>query len=139
VRSGPIVDEEGKVVGEHRGLAYYTVGQRRGLGAIAAEPRYVTRLDLERNAVVIGRDEALGVTWLEAGRARFVSGRAPADGERFDAVVRYRADPTPATYFDNGDGFRLEFDREVRAAAPGQAVVLYRDDEVIGGGTIVQR
>jgi tRNA-specific 2-thiouridylase len=138
VRRGPIVDDSGAVVGEHRGLAYYTVGQRRGLGAIAAEPRYVTRLDLERNAIVIGSDEALGVEHLEATRARFVSGAAPADGERFDAVVRYRAEPVPTTYLAGGDGFRLEFDRPVRAVAPGQAVVLYRNDEVIGGGTIVR-
>ncbi len=135
VRSGPIVDDSGNVVGEHRGLAYYTIGQRKGLGVAAPEPRYVAKLDVERNAVVIAAAGGLGATSLEATRPRFVRDVA-ADGERFDAVVRYRGEPAPATYEATQDGFVLTFDRPVRAVAPGQAVVLYRGDEVVGGGTI---
>jgi tRNA-specific 2-thiouridylase len=137
VRRGPIVDASGDVVGEHRGLAYYTVGQRKGLGVAASEPRYVAELDVERNAVVISDGSALGRTDLRATRPRFVH-ETPRDGERFDAVVRYRGEPTPATYTATADGFELSFDRPVRAVAPGQAVVLYRGDEVVGGGTITR-
>jgi tRNA-specific 2-thiouridylase len=137
VRRGPIVDASGDVVGEHRGLAYYTVGQRKGLGVAASEPRYVAELDVARNAVVISDGSGLGRTNLRATRPRFVH-ETPADGERFDAVVRYRGEPTPATYTETADGFELSFERPVRAVAPGQAVVLYRGDEVIGGGTIVR-
>ena len=135
VRSGPIVDPSGAVVGEHRGLAYYTVGQRRGLGIAAPEPRYVAELDIERNAVVVTTREGLGSVTVHADRPRFVHG-APDDGDRFDAVVRYRGEPVPARYDATDDGFVLNFDRPVRAVAPGQAVVLYRGDEVVGGGTI---
>lgn len=135
VRSGPIVDASGDVVGEHRGLAYYTVGQRKGLGIAAPEPRYVAKLDVGRNAVVVTSSDGLGSSRLTASRPRFVVDE-PRDGDRFDAVVRYRGEPTPATYTASADGFALEFDRPVRAVAPGQAVVLYREDEVVGGGTI---
>jgi len=135
VRSGPIVDASGEVIGEHRGLAYYTVGQRRGLGVAAPEPRYVARLDVERNAVVVATRDELGSHRLTATRARFVADE-PQDGDRFDAVVRYRGQPTPATYTSSEGGFTLEFERPERAIAPGQAVVLYREDEVVGGGTI---
>ncbi len=135
VRRGPIVDSSGEVVGEHRGLAYYTVGQRKGLGVAASEPRYVAKLDVARNAVVISDGSGLGRTNLTAARPRFVHDE-PSDGDRFDAVVRYQGEPTPATYARTAQGFELEFDRPVRAIAPGQAVVLYREDEVVGGGTI---
>jgi tRNA-uridine 2-sulfurtransferase len=137
VRRGPIVDANGRTVGEHRGLAYYTVGQRRGLGSIGnAEPRYVTEIDPRRNAIVVGERDDLAATELEAARPRFVSGQRPADGASFDAVVRYRGEETRARFESTDDGFRLEFERPVRAVAPGQAVVLYDSDEVIGGGTI---
>jgi tRNA-specific 2-thiouridylase len=143
VRRGPIVDDTGKVVGEHRGLAYYTVGQRRGLGALGTDPHYVTRIDADRNAIVVGNKETLGRSAIRARRPRFVSGDRPHDGDTFDAVVRYRGEPVPAAYFGTEEGavegFRLEFDRPVRAVAPGQAVVLYEGDEVIGGGTITGR
>ncbi len=139
VRRGPIVDDAGSVVGEHRGLAYYTVGQRRGLGALGTDPHYVTRIDVDRNAIVVGTEQALARSALRARRPRFVRGDRPHDGDRFDAVVRYRGEPVPAAFFPNEEGFRLEFERPVRAIAPGQAVVLYRGDEVIGGGTITER
>jgi tRNA-specific 2-thiouridylase len=136
VRRGPIIDTDGNVVGEHRGLPYYTVGQRRGLGPGAAQRRYVTALDPQRNVVVVGDPDVLAIRTLFATRPRFVSGQPPADGHRFTAVVRYRGVEARAIYRPARDGFRLEFEDAVRAVAPGQAVVLYAGDEVIGGGTI---
>jgi tRNA-specific 2-thiouridylase len=133
VRSGPIVDAVGKVVGEHRGLAYYTIGQRKGLGGNGAR-RYVTGIDTDRNVLVVDAD-APESTGLEAVRPRFF-GDQPSDGARLGAVVRYRGAETPATFASTADGFRLDFERSVRAVSAGQAVVLYDDDEVIGGGTI---
>lgn len=138
VRPGVIVDRDGNVVGEHRGLAYYTVGQRRGLGASASGPRYVTTLVPERNALVVDGREGLEACALEAVRPRFVSGETPTDGARFGAVVRYRGTPAPARFRATGEGFSLDFDHPVRAVAPGQAVVLYEGDEVVGGGTILR-
>ena len=136
VRPGVIVNRDGQVVGEHGGLAYYTVGQRRGIGSSNEGRRYVTALLPERNAVVVG--PAASASGLLASRARFAGGSPPEDGAVFDAVVRYRGSPAAATFRGNDMGFQLAFDEPVRAVAPGQAVVLYDGDEVIGGGTIAQ-
>jgi tRNA-specific 2-thiouridylase len=133
VRSGPIVDASGAVVGEHRGLAYYTIGQRKGLGGDGAR-RYVTRIDTDRNVLVVDA-EAPGFDALDATRARFFGDR-PDDGTTVGAVVRYRGAETAARFTSTPDGFGLAFERPVRAVTPGQAVVLYDGDEVIGGGTI---
>jgi len=134
VRPGPIVDTAGRTLGEHRGLAYYTVGQRRGLGPVGSGRRaYVTTLDSARNTLVVGeRPESCALTAI---RPRFV-GDPPSDGARVGAVVRYRGAETPARFSSTADGFRLDFDEPVRAVAPGQAAVLYDGEEVIGGGTI---
>ena len=134
VRSGPIVDRGGTVVGEHRGLAYYTIGQRKGLGA-GGQRRYVTEIDPERNVLVVDDADALGADHLEATRARFFT-RPPADGTMLSASVRYRGEEAAARFTAADDGFRLDFERPMRAVTPGQAVVLYDGDEVIGGGTI---
>jgi tRNA-specific 2-thiouridylase len=136
VRSGPIVDTSGKVVGEHRGLAYYTIGQRKGLGG-DGERRYVTEIDTGRNVLVVDA-AAPGSTALEATRPRFF-GDAPDDGATVDAVVRYRGATTPARFTSTPDGFALAFERTVHAVSPGQAVVLYDGDEVLGGATIHRR
>jgi tRNA-specific 2-thiouridylase len=133
---GAIVDGAGVEVGEHEGVANYTVGQRRGLGALGPAPSYVTAIDPARNLVVIGSDAELESRGLLAGDARWVDG-PPELGEPLSVRVRYHAEDVPARIvcFD-GDRFSIEFERPLRAVAPGQAAVLYRDDEVVGGGTI---
>jgi len=137
--AGPILDRTGAVVGTHRGLAHYTVGQRRGLGAVRpGRPSYVTTIDLGRNALVVDDAIALDAEGLEAAGPRFTSGLAPADGTVLGAVVRYQGAETQARFEVASDGFTLAFQRPVRAVAPGQAVVLYDGDEVLGGGTIVR-
>jgi tRNA-specific 2-thiouridylase len=136
VRSGPIVDSDGSVVGEHRGLAYYTIGQRRGLGG-GGRRRYVTEIDRERNVLVVGDEDGLASNALEAKRPRFFDD-APRDGARVEAVVRYRGEATGARFQAADEGFVLGFERPVRAVSPGQAVVIYDGDEVLGGGTITR-
>ncbi len=142
VRPGAILDTDGREVGRHEGLAYYTVGQRRGLGNLAvapARPRYVTRIDPDRNTLVVGGSDDLGASGLEARDARWVAGEPPAHGARLAAVLRYQGEEVPARILlDDGGGFRLDFERPARAVAPGQSVVLYDSDEVIGGGTITR-
>ena len=137
VRPGPIVDASGTVVGRHRGLPYYTVGQRRGLGPLGSR-RYVTALLPARNAILVGPLEDAACRMIEAAEPRFVSGRPPPEGARVDAVVRYRGRPVPAVFAPAARGFRLDFATPLTAAAPGQAVVLYDGDEVLGGGTIAR-
>lgn len=137
VRRGPIVDGAGRVIGEHRGLPYFTVGQRRGLGVAAPAPRYVTAVRAATNTLVVGERHELGSRTLDAVRPRFVH-RTPSSGERVRAVVRYGGREHDAEFVRSSEGFTLCFDGRVDAVAPGQAVVLYDGDEVIGGGTIAR-
>ncbi len=135
-RPGVIVDiTTGATVGAHAGISGYTVGQRRGLGAFGA-PRYVVGLEPERNLVLIGPEEALYTRTLRAERLRFTAGSAPTGPRRVQAKIRYKAPAAPAVLTVTDDCATVHFDEPQRAVTPGQAVVFYDGDEVIGGGTI---
>jgi len=134
-RPGVIVDEGGAVVGEHAGVAGYTVGQRKGIGAFGGR-RFVTELRPEDNIVVIGGEESLYATTLYARALRWTQDTPPAASERLDVKIRYRHQPLPALVEVEGDRARVTFDQPQRAVTPGQAAVFYRGDEVVGGGTI---
>ncbi|HWQ14079.1 MAG TPA: tRNA 2-thiouridine(34) synthase MnmA [Roseiflexaceae bacterium] len=137
LRPGPIVDQQGRELGQHGGLPLYTVGQRRGLGVAAGEPLYVTALDVARNAVVVGPAAALERRDLEAARVSYTTGRTP-DGP-FDclAQIRAHAAPAPARVTPRPEGrAHVEFAHPQRAVTPGQAVVFYQGDAVVGGGRI---
>ena len=138
VRPGPIVDRAGRRLGTHRGLAHYTIGQRSGLGISAPRALYVLALDPERNAVIAGYSEELGHRGLLAGEMSYVAGRAPSGPLAVRCKIRYRARPAEArlTPLDGGRA-RFRFERELRDITPGQAVVAYVCDEVLGGGTIL--
>jgi len=137
LRPGPIVDAEGRVLGEHRGLPYYTVGQREGLGIAAARPLYVKRLDVSRNALVVGHLEALGRYELLAGEVSWVSGRPPAEDEQVRAAIRYRARRVAAQVESLPEArIRVTFREPLHGITPGQAVVLYAGERVLGGGII---
>jgi tRNA-specific 2-thiouridylase len=138
-RTGEIVDiTTGAAVGTHQGITGYTVGQRKGLGAFGA-PRYVVGLEPERNLVLIGPDEALHRREAVAERLRFVSGSPPPAGIRIDAKVRYKSRPAAASLQVDGDTAIVRFDEPQRAITPGQALVFYDGDEVLGGGTITRQ
>jgi tRNA-specific 2-thiouridylase len=136
---GALIDVDGERVGEHRGSAGYTVGQRKGLGVAVGEPRYVSRIDPLTNTIQLGRREDLETTTFELERASFVSGAPPADEFRADIRIRHRATPMGATLSDLGDRrWRVTTDAPVWAAAPGQAAVAYDGDVVLGGGRIAR-
>jgi tRNA-specific 2-thiouridylase len=132
---GPIRDPSGAVVGEHNGIYRFTVGQRRGLGLGGGPARYVLRVLPAEQGVLVGDEQALLGTQLEAHSAAWCRGRPSGP---FDAQVRvrYRAAPAPARVFPDGDTFRVEFGVPQRAITPGQAAVVYDGDEVVGGGLI---
>jgi tRNA-specific 2-thiouridylase len=136
---GPIIDADGTRVGTHTGYAHYTVGQRHGLGVALGEAVYVREVRPASNTVVIGsRQEVAARDFAVEGR-RFVAGEPPA--ERFAARVRirHRAPTVPAEVTLLGeDRFVVETAEPVWAPAPGQAAVLYRDDECLGGGRIAR-
>jgi tRNA-uridine 2-sulfurtransferase len=142
--SGPLLDHDGGHVGEHQGVAAYTVGQRQGLGVALGSPRYVSRMDPLSNTITLGRREDLETTTIELERATFVAGRPPTSTAfRADIRIRHRATPVPATVQAARSAGRsgrwvVETDEAVWAAAPGQAAVLYDGDVVLGGGRIAR-
>ncbi|HUG14363.1 MAG TPA: tRNA 2-thiouridine(34) synthase MnmA [Thermomicrobiales bacterium] len=134
---GPIVDVRGRRLGEHRGLLHYTVGQRKGLGIAGPEPLFVVRLEAAENRLVVGTRVDMSFTRLDASGVSLTSDGWPAG--RFDCsvVVRYRGTPHAATIEPLEPGrARVHFADPPFAVAPGQAVVFYSGDEVLGGGTI---
>jgi len=135
---GEVVDATGRVVAEHEGTFAFTVGQRRGLGVAFGEPAYVLDVDAASNRVVVGPQELLSRRGLEADRVSWVAGDPPHDGP-FEAEVRirYRGDDVPAVVTTTAAGMHVEFGAPQRAVAPGQSVVVYRGDELLGGGRIV--
>jgi tRNA-uridine 2-sulfurtransferase len=137
IQPGPIVNSAGNVLGEHEGLPFYTIGQRKGLGLNAGEPLFVLGKDVRENALVVGSKAELGQTELLVRDANWVAGAAPAGAVRAGVKVRYKAPAAPAmvTALPDG-GARVVFDDFVVGATPGQAAVFYDSDTVLGGGLI---
>ena len=134
---GDFINEQGEVLGRHRGLIGYTVGQRRGLGIAAARPLYVLRKDMAANAVVLGENERLFSRRLTARRINLIPFDSLPGPIRCKARVRYSQTEQPATVTQTGpDELEVIFDEPQRAVTAGQAVVLYDGDLVLGGGTI---
>lgn len=140
VSAGTVEDSGGRTLGEHDGTFRFTIGQRRGIGVSTGERAYVVDLDRDHNRVVVGPGELLSRRGLVADRVHWVGGDAPASGP-FEAEVRirYRGEDVPAVIeaVDSGS-VRVEFRAPQRAIAPGQSVVFYRGDEVLGGGRITE-
>ena len=136
---GRFVDTQGKVLGTHRGIIHYTVGQRRGLRMPSDGKIYVVRILPEQNAVVVGPDSALYTNECFVANMHWISGEAPAFPYRCSAKTRYRQPERPCTVYPAGQtGVRLVFDEPLRAITPGQSAVLYDGDTVLGGGIIAR-
>ncbi|MGQ5710529.1 tRNA 2-thiouridine(34) synthase MnmA [Desulforudis sp. DRI-14] len=136
---GPIKTTSGRVVGRHQGLAFYTIGQRRGLGVALGKPAYVIGFALEENALIVGGQEELKAGGLVAGDVSYIAGAAP--GPEFAAWVqiRYNAAAVPAKVRPGDDNTAtVVFAEPQRAVTPGQAAVFYDGERVIGGGTILE-
>jgi tRNA-uridine 2-sulfurtransferase len=134
---GAMVDTEGHEVGRHSGVPNYTVGQRKGLGALGPEPRFVVELRPSENVIVVGTGEDLLSPNLTADDVHWVHGEAPSKPFRAEAKIRYRAPEVPCTVTPlEGNRLRVDFDAPQRAVTPGQAAVIFLEDEVLGGGTI---
>jgi tRNA-specific 2-thiouridylase len=140
VQPGPIVDQAGAVVGEHDGIAMYTVGQRSGLrlqpAGPASPPQYVSTIDAASNTVRIGGPENLLRSSCRLEDVRYIDGRVPAAAFRASVKVRSHAPFAGALVTPLGEQARIDFDDPQRALAPGQAAVFYDGDRVIGGGPI---
>jgi len=140
IRPGPILDADGSRLGTHNGLVHYTIGQRRGLGISNATPLYVIRIDAEKNALIVGQEDALQSDALTASDASFILGEPPRDGMHVDVKIRYRSPAAAGTFHAlSCDRFSIDFDVPQRAVTPGQIVALYDGEELLGGGVIDER
>lgn len=134
---GDFLDLNGNVLGRHRGAVCYTLGQRKGLGLAMGAPVYVCAKDMEKNTVTVGPNEALYATTLRADNWNWIPFPALTAPMEVTARARYNQKEQPATVYPEADGFaRVVLHEPQRAMTPGQAVVLYQGDLVVGGGTI---
>jgi tRNA-specific 2-thiouridylase len=137
IEKGPIVDVQGEVLGEHEGLPFYTIGQRKGIRIASTEPYYVVAKDFDKNTLVIGFKEQTGRVNLRASNANWISGNTPEINKEYDVMVRYRTKPEPANLISvTKNKFRLEFKHSLRDITPGQVAALYCNEECLGGGVI---
>ncbi|HEX8938863.1 MAG TPA: tRNA 2-thiouridine(34) synthase MnmA [Candidatus Limnocylindrales bacterium] len=138
--AGPLVDVDGRRVGEHVGAAAYTVGQRSGLGVALGEPRYVSRIDPLTNTIQLGRREDLETCRFDVERVSFCADAPPGESFRAAVRIRHRAALVEAVVGRAvaGDRWTVETAEPVWAAAPGQAAVFYQGDHVVGGGRIAR-
>jgi len=136
-RPGRIVDRAGTVLGTHAGLANFTIGQRRGLGLSSGAPRYVVALEAGTNTVVVGEAAELERTTLVADHANFISCAPPMTPMRVEAKIRHQHRAAPASVRLLGEGsVDVQFETPQRAVTPGQSVVFYQGELVVGGGII---
>ena len=137
-KPGDIVDFSGTALGQHPGIQFFTVGQRRGLGlnGNTDRPMYVVKIDPETNRVVLGPEDELFRSTLWASGVNFISGDTPRGPIEVGAKIRYKAQESPATVTPHGEAAEIRFHEPQRAVTPGQAVVFYQGEDLVGGGII---
>lgn len=137
IKPGDIVDKEGKVIGKHKGIPYYTIGQRRGLGIAHTEPLYVTGIDAAKNRIIVGIKKDVLKKSLLADRLNWVAVRGIEKPMNVMAKIRYNHKKAKCVVTKTGpDSVKVEFKTPQEAPTPGQAVVFYDKDIVLGGGWI---
>ena len=134
--SGDIVDTSGRELGQHRGIAFYTIGQRHGLGLSSSKPLYVIKIEPEQNKIVLGHEEELYSQKLAAQKLNWISGKAPRESITVTAKIRYKSKDSEAVLLFANDSVDVHFVKLQKAVTPGQAIVFYNIDEVLGGGII---
>lgn len=138
LKPGEIVTQDGKVIGEHNGLANYTIGQRKGLGVASPVPLYVIKKNGQSNALVVGTQDELGVTEIIARDVNWMNGKVPSEPFRAEVKIRYTAKEAEALVSPlEGNQVSVKFDAPVRDATAGQAAVFYQGELMLGGGIII--
>ena len=140
ISTGNFIDTKGNILGKHRGIIHYTVGQRKGLGIALGKPMYVVGIDAKNNNVILGEEKDVFSNTLFAHDLNFISIDKLEQPMRVKAKIRYSAKEADATIYPLEDDLvKVEFDEPQRAITPGQAVVFYDGDIVVGGGTIKEK
>jgi tRNA-specific 2-thiouridylase len=136
VQPGEIVDQQGKVLGKHNGLAFYTIGQRKGMPA-SAHALYVYQKDLEHNRLVVGTEAELGADRMQVREINWIAGNPPADYFEAEVKIRFKAVPALAQIEVQPEGSAMvHFAKPLRDITPGQLAVFYQGEKVLGGGWI---
>ena len=137
IKEGNFVDTKGNVLGKHKGIIYYTIGQRKGLGIAFGKPMFVLDINPKTNEVILGSNDDLFNRELIAKDVNLITIDKIREPIRVEAKIRYSAKPSPATVYNNGDdSIKIVFDEPQRAITKGQSVVMYQGDKVVGGGII---
>jgi tRNA-specific 2-thiouridylase len=137
IESGPILDPEGKYLGEHSGLFGYTIGQRKGIGLSMTEPYYVLSKDVTTNTLTVGPRDSLGRSSFVVKNPNWVSGRSPQETDRINVQVRYKAREVVARIKPLANGsITVDLNRPLPDVTPGQTAVFYRGEICLGGGII---
>jgi tRNA-specific 2-thiouridylase len=140
VRPGPFLDTKGNRLGSHEGIAFYTIGQRKGLGIALGKPMYVVDIDVEKNAVILGENDEVFGQGLISINNNFIAIADLVETMEVEAKVRYAAKPAKAVISPLTQGqVKVSFESSQRAITPGQAVVFYQGELVVGGGTILKQ
>jgi tRNA-specific 2-thiouridylase len=133
---GDIVDTEGRRLGQHQGIAFYTIGQRHGLGLALGKPLYILKIEPEHNRIVLGSEKELYSQKLAVQKLNWISGEAPRESITVTAKVRYKSKEAEAVLSPHDDSVDVRFSQPQKAITPGQATVFYNAREVLGGGII---
>jgi tRNA-uridine 2-sulfurtransferase len=135
---GLFVDKQGKILGNHKGYPFYTIGQRKGLDIALGRPAYVTGIIPETNTVVLGEEDDLNRSEMKVSRLNWIKYDGVQDGMEAITKIRYKDSGTHSQLFSDPAGIRVHFYEDAKGVAPGQSAVFYEGDDVIGGG-IIQR
>ncbi|MCJ7624562.1 MAG: tRNA 2-thiouridine(34) synthase MnmA [Anaerolineaceae bacterium] len=139
VNPGVIKNRNGEIIGQHQGLALYTIGQRKGIGIAAAEPLYVLEKDINRNTLIVGHADELGRTELLATNLNWISGQCPEEPIEIQVKIRYSSPSLHATLLmGKNNSAKIIFEKPLRDITPGQFAVFYDENVVLGGGEIVR-
>ncbi|MDD5122818.1 MAG: hypothetical protein PHX97_05490, partial [Dehalococcoidales bacterium] len=134
--TGKIYDIKGREVGEHSGISNYTIGQRQGINLGQSERLYVISIDPQTNSLVVGPESCLFTNTLNAGDLTWISGFPPDDNLQLKAKIRYQAPESTVKLLPGVGCIQVIFDTPVKAPAPGQSIVFFNGDRVLGGGII---
>jgi tRNA-specific 2-thiouridylase len=138
MRGGTFVDKHGKILGQHKGYPFYTIGQRKGLDIALGKPAFVTAIDPNTNTVVLGDEEDLMKKEMDVAKMNYIKYAGINDGMEATIRIRYKDMGSAGTLHNNSNGIRVSFYENAKGIAPGQSAVFYEGDDVIGGG-IIQR
>jgi len=137
IKRGKFIDREGRILGEHQGIPFYTIGQRRGLGISADRRKYVIEMDKKHNTITLGEEKDLYRKELRLSHLNFISGNLPSQPLKVEAKIRYNCKGSSATIYPQDQNMVLViFDEPQRAITPGQSAVFYLEDVLLGGGII---